>query len=64
MPLKGISKKIVIDISTTKPRSTKMADTETNTNPEDEIDGCGHEIISDAETVPDEDLPATVGGVE
>lgn len=43
-----------------------MADTEdsnNNTEVEDEVDGCGHEI-DDVEAVPDEDLPTAVGGVE
>lgn len=40
-----------------------MADTETNIETEDEVDGCGHGI-DEADATPDEDLPAAVGGVE
>ena len=40
-----------------------MADDDTSTESEDDVDGCGHEI-NDAEAVPDEDLPTAVGGVE
>lgn len=40
-----------------------MADTDTSTENEDEVDGCGQEI-DDAEAIPDEDLPTAVGGVE
>lgn len=52
------------DLSVTdKNRRTTMAGTEIDTQNEDELDGCGHEI-DDADITPDEDLPAAVGGVE
>ena len=40
-----------------------MAETDTSTENEDEVDSCGHEI-DEADVTPDEDLPVAVGGVE
>ncbi|SFB63547.1 hypothetical protein [Azotobacter beijerinckii] len=40
-----------------------MADTDTHTENEAEVDSCGHEI-KDADAIPDEDLPTAFGGVE
>jgi hypothetical protein len=39
-----------------------MADEANVPNPEDDIDGCDCSI-EEADATPDEDLPATVGGV-